>query len=139
VSDELLADLREDEGWSPFVYRDSHPDKYQTIGYGFLVDSRKGVGLPKPVAEFWLRYAVNERLEQFGKLWSAYDKQPADVQRALGNMVYQLGVSGVLAFKKMLAALEAGDRIAAAEAALDSRWSQQTPKRAKKVAALIRG
>jgi lysozyme len=54
-------------------------------------------------------------------------------------MAYQLGPSGVVAFKKMLAALEAGDRIAAAEAALDSKWATQTPNRAQRVAALIRG
>jgi lysozyme len=137
VTDELLADLRRDEGWRDHVYKDSLG--FDTIGYGFLVDERKGVGLPKPVAEFWLRYAVNERLAEFRKLWPHFDAQPQDVQRALGNMVYQLGPAGVLAFKKMLAALEVGDRIAAVEAALDSKWATQTPARAQRVAALIRG
>jgi lysozyme len=137
--DDLLADLRSDEGWRAFPYRDSHPDKYQTIGYGFLIDERKGVGLPRPVAEFWLRYAVNERLAELQRRWPALKDQPPDVQRALGNMVYQLGASGVVAFRKMLAALEAGDRTAAADAALDSKWATQTPARAQRVVALLKG
>lgn len=135
--DGILADLRNDEGWRPFAYQDHLG--FWTIGYGFLVDERKGVGLPKPVAEFWLQYAVNERLAELRRRWPAFDAQHKDVQRALGNLVYQLGVNGVLGFRKMLAALEAGDRTAAAEAALDSKWHQQTPARAKRVAALIRG
>ena len=135
----LLDDLRSDEGWSPYVYRDSHPEKYQTIGYGFLVDSRKGVGLPKEVAEFWLEYAVNERLTELRSRWPGYDLQSPEVQRALGNMAYQLGVSGLLKFGKMLAALDRGDRAIAAAEALDSTWAKQTPARARRVATLIRG
>jgi lysozyme len=137
MSDELLADLRSDEGWRPSAYLDHLG--YVTIGYGFLIDAKKGGELPKSVAEVWLRHAVNERLEQLERRWSAYSKQPEDVQRALGNMVYQMGVDGVLGFRTMLAALAVGDRARAAEAALESRWAKQTPERAQRVVALIRG
>lgn len=137
MTDPLLEDLRRDEGFRAYAYQD-HLD-FWTIGYGFLVDERKGVGLPKPVAEFWLQYAVNERLAELQRRWPAFNAQHKDVQRALGNMAYQLGPAGVVAFRKMLAALEAGDRVAAAEAALDSKWAIQTPARAKRVADLIRG
>jgi lysozyme len=54
-------------------------------------------------------------------------------------MAYQMGVSGVLKFADMLAALERGERAAAATHALQSIWATQTPKRAKRIAALIRG
>lgn len=57
----------------------------------------------------------------------------------MANMAYQLGVSGVLRFRKMLEALRAGDREKAAEEALDSAWATQTPERAQRVARLIRG
>lgn len=137
MMDQLLSDLRSDEGWNPFVY-DDHLG-YQTIGYGFLIDPQKGGGLPKPVAEFWLRYAVNERLDAFKKAWPEFDAQPTDVQRALANMVYQLGVHGVLAFHKMLDALKRGDRAEAALEALNSKWQTQTPARARRVASLLRG
>lgn len=137
MTDDLLADLRSDEGWRPHVYKDSLG--FDTIGYGFLIDARKGVGLPHAVAEFWLRHAVKERLEELQRLWPAFKDQPADVRRAVGNMAYQLGPAGVVKFKRMLAALEAGDRATAAEEALDSEWHSQTPERAERVARLIRG
>lgn len=137
IIDDLLPELRTDEGWRPHVYDDSLG--YATIGYGFLVDSRRGSGLPKPVAEQWLRYAVNERLEELRKLWPAFDAQPREVQLAIGNMAYQLGPAGVMKFKRMLAALEAGDRVTAADEALESTWAAQTPARARRVTAMIRG
>jgi lysozyme len=65
--------------------------------------------------------------------------QPADVQRALANMVYQLGVRGLLGFRNMLSALRAGDRLAAADHCLDSEYARQTPERALRVAHLLGG
>jgi lysozyme len=134
---DVLAELREEEGWNAFPYHDHLG--FSTIGYGFLIDPRKGGGLPKPVAEFWLQYALNERVEAFRKLWPAFDNQPADVKNALRLMVYQLGPAGLFGFKRMLAALEARDRVTAAEEALDSDWYKQTPARALRVAAQLRG
>lgn len=129
--------LKAEEGWRPHVYPDSLG--WATIGYGFLVDSRRGEGLPKEVAEYWLSYLVDEiRGELVGK-WPPFLSQPADVRDALVLMSYQLGVDGVLGFKNMLSALEAGDRQGAAEHALESKWHEQTPERAQRVASIIRG
>jgi len=136
-TDALLDTLRSDEGWCPYVYDDT--EGFATIGYGFLVDARKGVGLPRPVAEFWLRYAVNERLTELQRLWPAFNDQPAEVKDALGYMAYQLGPAGVVKFRRMLAALEAGDRETAADESQDSDWARQTPNRAKRIEKLIRG
>lgn len=143
-TDTLLADIKQDEGFLPYGYDDrtGEPVKcsgWLTIGYGFLIDSRKGVGLPRPVAEFWLRYAVNERVEELQRRWPAFKDQPEDVQLAVANMAYQMGVSGVLKFSDMLNALERGERSLAATHALQSIWATQTPRRARKVAAMIRG
>jgi lysozyme len=65
--------------------------------------------------------------------------QPEEIQRALGNMAYQLGISGLLKFSKMLEALKNGQRELASIEALDSSWAKQTPARAKRVAKLILG
>ena len=53
------------------------------------------------------------------------------------NMAYQMGVPGLLRFKKMLSALEAGDWKTAEKEALDSLWARQTPRRAREVASLL--
>jgi lysozyme len=137
MTDELLAVLRDEEGWRAHPYPDHLG--YQTIGYGFLLEKERGGGLPKPVAEFWLRYAVNERIEAFRKLWPSFDDQPADIKRALSLMAYQMGAEGLFKFKRMLAALQVGYRDVAADELLDSEFAKQTPARVKRLEKLIRG
>jgi lysozyme len=134
---QLRADLIRDEGWRPHVYQDTLG--FWTIGYGFLVDATKGGGLPQDVADFWLDRVIAETITLLRHRWPAFDSQPEDVQRATANMAYQLGVAGLMNFRKMLAALERGDRVEAARQALDSRWAIQTPNRARRIVALIRG
>ncbi len=135
--EELIADLKRDEGWRASAYKDHLG--FLTIGWGFLIDARRGGVLPEPIADAWLTHAASVRWNQLLNLHPWLQSQPDDIQRALGNMAYQLGVAGVGRFKNMLAALEANDRQAAAREALDSTWAHQTPERAKRVAILIRG
>ena len=105
-----------------------------------MVDERRQGVRPEPIADAWLTHAAALRWNQLVNLHPWLQAQPDDVQRALGNMAYQLGVAGVGRFTDMLDALEAGDRQLGAVEALDSRWAhKQTPERAKRVAILIRG
>lgn len=135
--DQLVADLKSDEGWNAHPYRDSLG--FLTIGYGFLIDPLKDVSLPRDVGEFWLRHAAEERWYALTARLPWLQLQPDEIQRALGNMAYQLGVDGVLGFKLMLAALLRGDRETAADNVIDSTYHHQTPARAERVAAKIRG
>lgn len=137
VVDKLKEEIRSDEGWDAFPY-DDHLG-FKTIGYGFLIDKRKGGGLPRPVAEFWLTYIINGRISDLTRSWPAFTRQPEEIQLVLLNMSYQLGVGGVLNFKKMLLALERGDRAEAKVQALDSTWAKQTPKRAQRLADILAG
>jgi lysozyme len=125
----VVADLKREEGWRAEPYEDHLG--FWTIGYGFLIDRRKPVRLPESVGELWLEELVQERQRALD------DALPWLL--ALTNMAYQMGVSGVLKFKGMLDALKAGKRELAANEALDSLWAKQTPERARRVAAQIRG
>lgn len=141
---ELIEDLKKDEGWLPYAYDDltGQPvtcEGWVTIGWGFMIDQRLGGEVPKPVAEFWLEYAVEQRWEALMDERPWIVEQPPNVQRALGNMAYQLGVAGVLKFEDMLDALQEGDRELAYKEALNSRWASQTPSRAQRVASMLRG
>ena len=129
--------IRDEEGWRPHVYSDSLG--FATIGYGFLIDSRRGEGLPKEVADFWLASEIAKTERSLTDWWMPFLSQPPDVRDALTEMAFQLGVDGVLGFHTMLAALERGDRASAATAALDSKWHNQTPARAERVTSLLRG
>ena len=135
--DQIANDLKSDEGWVPHAYQDHLG--FWTIGYGFLIDERKGGQIPEHIGEDWLRWEVADRFDALHEELPWLHSQPESVIRALVNMTYQLGLSGVLRFKKMLSALEEGDREKAAEEALDSRWAEQTPNRAHRVASWIRG
>jgi len=134
---QLIDDLKLDEGWRASVYQDS--EGYWTVGYGFMVDARRGGELPREVGEYWLKHAVEARWKALVARLPWVEDQPVEVQLALGNLAYQLGVEGLCGFKRMLAALEAGDRETAAKEALDSKWAKQTPARAQRVSASILG
>jgi len=54
-------------------------------------------------------------------------------------MCFNLGLSRLLKFEKMLLALETGDYEVAATEALDSLWACQVGTRADRVAELFRG
>jgi len=53
---------------------------------------------------------------------------------ALINMCFNLGIYGLLGFKKALAAIQAGEWELAAEEMLDSKWHTQVGSRAERLA-----
>jgi lysozyme len=133
----LKGEIRAEEGWRGTACQDSLG--YWTIGFGFLVDARKSDALPLAVADVWLDYKLQEKIASLDAHLPWWKKQPEEVQEALVNMTYQLGISGLLKFKNTLSLLEAGDREGAADSALQSLWAKQTPARAKRVTDKIRG
>lgn len=132
----IREDLIRDEGWSPTVY-DDHLG-FATIGYGFLVDPRRGGGMPKEVADYWINLLIARNWHELCQDYPWLIDSPKPVQRAVQNMRYQLGRGGLAGFRRMLGALALGNYAEAAREALDSRWSKQTPNRANRIAALIR-
>lgn len=123
--------LMADEGFRADLYQDSlgHP----TIGYGTLCR-----GWSKTLAAKVMEYMAEEKQAALSSAWPAFHRLDAVRQDALVNMAYQLGVGGVLRFKKTLAYLERGQYAEAAAEALDSTWARQTPARAARVAAMLR-
>lgn len=101
-----------------------------TLGYGRNLDD---VGISEQEAEILL---INDLTE-----CRAGVKRNIDIRfcnsvqvDALVNMAYNLGLSGLLAFKKMIRELEAGNFPEAANEMLDSRWASQVPSRAEELA-----
>lgn len=132
----LFKELEEDEGRVPYAYQDHKG--YWTAGVGFLIDKAKGGRIPEPVIDFWLQYLVEEREKQLDQYIPWWRKLSDARQRALIQMSYQLGVSGLLGFPKMLKALQEGNWGEAYRQALDSKWAREdTPERAQKVAAML--
>ncbi len=100
-----------------------------TIGYGRNLEDR---GIDKDEAEQMLlrdMCEVEEQLFDKGLLDGLNDARKA----VLINMGFQLGITGLLKFKRMLSALVNHEYELAAKEMLDSRWAGQTPNRAKEL------
>ena len=131
----IIDQLRRDEGEILHAYQDSLG--YWTIGVGVLIDGSKGGGITPEESALLLQNRVAAKKQQLLQMlpWA----QGLDDARfgALLNMAYQLGVNGVLGFRSMLAAMQAGQWEDAKNAALNSTWARQTPARAQRVAQQI--
>lgn len=120
----LINDIKQEEGFKGIVYKCT--EGFDTIGYGTRLP------LSEKEAEMILEYRLNILK---GNLSSSLhmldiDKKAWDI---LYNMVYQMGVKGVLNFKNMIKALEAKDYKRAGDEMLDSKWAKQTPARANRL------
>ena len=134
----IIDDLIRDEGFRPKAYKD-HLGKL-TIGIGFLIDPDEAGAqeMPESVANLWLLEILTQNKKALDvqiPWWKDLDEAR---QRVILNMSYQLGVKGLLKFKKMLKAMKAGDYYTAAEESKDSKWARQTPARAQRIYLLIK-
>lgn len=132
-TDMLLQDLKRDEGMLLKPYRDTVGKL--TIGIGRNLDD---VGISENEA---LSLAKSDIFKVTGGLdvalpWWRTMSEPR--QRALANMAFNLGVTGLLGFRKALQALQDGNFNQAAVEFLDSKWAVQVGDRSKRLAEMIR-
>jgi lysozyme len=105
----------------------------KTIGYGRNLDDN---GISKDEADFMLRNDVKEtiscleRYEWFNGLNNAR-------RIAMIDMTFNLGLTRLLYFKKMIAAINARDYTEASKQMLDSRWARQVGNRATTLAKMM--
>ena len=105
-----------------------------TIGWGRNIEDN---GISKEEAEFMFQNDFDRCIRDLSK-YSWYLIQPKNIQYALLNMCFNLGIARLLGFKKMISALIDKDYTKAAIEALDSKWAKQVGDRSKQVALMIR-
>lgn len=157
----LFERISEHEGFSAVPYL--CPSGHVTIGYGCNLEVNYGYipshSIATAVRDGRLKgQALLEALELVGMEWT--EKYADDVLRehldvlagvmfhgslswaaefnearrgVLVEMAYQLGLAGLLGFKKFLAAAREGNWEEAGKEMLDSLWARQTPARAKRL------
>lgn len=132
---DLKQQLIREEGAESCAYQDSLG--YWTIGVGRLIDSRKGGGLSSDEIEFLLENDIKTKTREvlLALPWVPRLSEPR--QAVLIGMAFQLGIGGLLKFKRMLGSIEDGQYGEAAVEMLDSKWAQQTRERAKRLARQI--
>ena len=158
----IVGDLKKEEGFRATVYKDHLG--FDTIGYGTLLplDEKEramlahGRGItPRKLPwdnELVLTPLEGEKLlenrffviamevDKVAKAKKVYLQNLSDDEQcAVYGMGYQMGAPRLDKFRKMWTCLRDGDRPGAADEALDSRWAEQTPARAERMADLLRG
>lgn len=137
--------LEKDEGFEPEPYYCS--EKYPTIGHGFRIPNTKRYDpLPKGM-HIWYQESLDKlkahcvlndkTLSGNPDLARAYEKCNPVQKAVLISMAHQIGIYGLLKFKKMIGALSRKDFKEAANQARDSLAYRQTPKRWERNAEMI--
>jgi len=98
-----------------------------TIGYGRNIED---AGISEDEAELLLFNDLARCTKEIEKHVKAFNKLNDARQSVLVNMCFNLGINGLLKFKKFLAAVNDGFVELAAKEMLDSRWAKQVGSRA---------
>lgn len=129
---DLKQQLIREEGAESCAYQDILG--YWTIGVGRLIDSRRGGGLSPDEIEMLLENDIKRNYEAVLAALPWMEKLSEPRQAVLIGMAFQMGLKGLLQFKRMLGSIEDGQYVEAAEEMVKSRWAMQTPKRAYRMA-----
>lgn len=143
--DQLVADLEVDESFRPFLYDDANGKALlrgstivgnPTIGIGWSVSTR-------PLAHDQARIVCGWHVDDaWGTLVHAvpWVQGLSEVrQRALANMAFQIGVTGLLKFDTFIGLMQAGHFDEAAADLATTLWFKQSGNRGPRIQALIKG
>ena len=145
---ELIKELRRDEGEVLKAYKDTLG--YWTIGIGHLIDParganpspfgvdlRKGFPITKNQSELLLLQDIKAKADDLDKRLPWWRSLTDARQRVLLNMAFNLGINGLMGFKKTLAMISVGNYQGAADEMLRSTWAKQVKGRANRLADMM--
>jgi lysozyme len=122
---EIIDLLIKHEDLSTFPYIDT--TGHFSIGVGRnLTDN----GISIDEAMIMLNDDINEKINDLKTHLSYYNSLPDKVQLVLIDMCFNLGIGGLLTFKKTLSLIKTGQYKKAAVEMLNSKWAKQTGQRA---------
>lgn len=135
----MLADLIRDEEPRQFVYDDAtgKPLKkgdtiqgHPTVAIGRALDV-KGINFEEQ--KYLCRNDIAEVDAALAKVTPLYAQVDEIRRRVLCNMAFNMGVSGLMDFQKMWAAIADKDWVTAAAEMTDSAWAKQVGARATRL------
>lgn len=131
--DKLKKQLTRHEGYRRFAYKCS--GNKITVGIGRNLEDR---GLSKDEADFLLENDVTEIYEELEKLaW--FQGLNSVRQDVILNMAFNLGIEGLLKFRKTISYLKERDWEKAGEEMLNSKWAGQVGNRAYELSDQMKG
>lgn len=119
------------EGYRQHMYKDT--EGIWTIGIGFNLEE----GFSKEESMLILKHRMGKYVDELVGRVPVFLDVCSVRKIVLLDMAYNLGVSGLLKFRKMLAALSEGDYQLAAKEMLDSRYAKQVKGRALRNARMM--
>lgn len=126
----LITRIKKNEGYSNVVYKDQLG--FFTIGYGHLITTKDSFSRKKKYSKKTLNKVFYKDLKA---AISEYKKNyhlsyfPQTVQEVIIEMIFQLGIDGVLKFKKFNSHIKKKHFYIAAFEMMKSLWFKQTPNR----------
>ena len=146
---EAVQRLAFHEGCVLKPYKDSHG--YWTVGIGRCIDKNpltteelravgqnwKSEGITKNAAYMLLHNDIKRILAVLKEEIAFWNELDDERQYALLDMAFQMGINGVLRFKKMLAAMGVGNWEKAKSECLDSNYGREFKNRALRIAGCI--
>lgn len=130
--EKMAAKIKKYEGLSFVPYK--CPAGYLTIGYGHNLDAR---GISIEAAELLLNQDLEIAIKQVKNAFIWWSKLDESRFYVLVDMCFNLGLTKLCGFKKMLAAVKSGDYALAAQEMLDSKWARQVKGRAVELAKIM--
>ncbi len=135
----LTKEITSDEGCVLEVYNDHLG--YKTVGVGHLVkpeDPEWEMNVGDPITQtrsdelffYDINIVLKECEERFHNNWRDW---PEEVKLIIANMAFNLGLTRLVKFKKMFAAINKEDYNTAAKEGLDSRWAKQVYNRSRRL------
>ena len=138
-----LEQLKVHEGFEHRVYHCT--EGKETIGFGFNISANplalpeyelqsfRQLGITYNRAEQLLKAVVTKNTTELYKRLPWITQLNEARQAVIINMAFQMGVKGLLNFKRTLAFIEHGSYDNAAIAMSHSKWAEQTPNRVKEL------
>lgn len=103
------------------------PEEEKVIGAKWISE-----GITKNGALYLLRNDIEKVLKQLNKELPWWNTMNQDRQYVMIDLCFQLGINGLLKFKKTLNYLMDSEYKLASDELLNSNYAKQTPKRAKR-------
>ena len=130
----LIKRIKENEGFSLNPYKDQLG--YLTIGYGHLILPNEKELVKEKKTKTDLEKIFIQDFKKAVRDYNNFLKQNTfnkKEQELLVEMVFQIGVKGVLDFKKLLSNMRKKNKHLVCFEMMNSLWYKQTPERVKKL------
>jgi len=131
----IKKQIADDEGCRLYVY----PDSMQklTVGIGHLVRKEDGLAygdsIPQVLCDQFFEQDFENAVDECERHLPKFKEYPEPIRGVLINMAFNLGIAGLLHFRKFIAALNRADYLEAANQMQLSDWYSQVGKRSRRL------